>query len=257
MNLQLAEAGAVGEIFVGGPGLALGYLNAEASDRSRFLYSRLNSSGDSRLFRTGDLARRRSDGTLEFIGRVDDQVKIRGVRVELGEVRQAFAHVAGVRDAEVVARSDESGEPSLVAYVIAADASRPPTLDAVYRQLRQRLPSQLLPATCTFLSRLPRDANGKLDFDALPRPGGKRQGLEADFVAPRTALEQSLADIWEAALDTRPIGVLDDFFLLGGDSLRAATIAGDIRTRVGKDFSLMSLFDHPTIAELVTVLDVK
>src|SRR5271165_5590309 len=208
--------GAVGELYLGGEGLARGYLGQPGMTAERFVPDPYGESGG-RLYATGDLARLRFDGLIEFLGRRDQQVKIRGFRIELGEIEAALRAHPAVRDAAVAAREDTPGEKRLVAYVTGA----PIDLRALSEHLRTRLPDYMLPALFVPLAELPLTPNGKLDRRRLPPPEPAKIAGE-DFVAPRNALEQVLADLWRELLDAERIGAREHFFELGGHSLLAA-----------------------------------
>jgi amino acid adenylation domain-containing protein/thioester reductase-like protein len=236
----------------------------------------------SRLYRTGDLARYRPDGTIEFLGRVDQQIKLRGFRIELGEVAAALEQHPGVREAVVVAREDSPGEARLIAYVVPmqgtgdrgqgtdsqgdtvtrrqGESTEPITVSPNHRVtssdlrsfLQQRLPAYMLPSAFVVLDALPLTPNGKLDRRALPAPA--RDEADRAMVAPRDDLERAIAAIWQKLLRVERVGVHDDFFALGGHSLLASQLAFQLRISFQVDFSLRSLFDAPTVADLAQTI---
>jgi acyl carrier protein len=199
------------------------------------------------MYRTGDRARVRGDGALEFLGRLDDQVKVRGFRVEPGEVEAALAAHPAVREAAAAARDDARGERVLVGYVV-PDAASPPSAGELRAFLRARLPEHLVPGAFVFLDALPLSPNGKVDRRALPAPSAERPQVEAPFVAPRTGLEESLAAMWREVLGVERVGVDDGFFELGGHSLRATQVVSRVRDVFGVEVPLRRLFEAPTVA---------
>jgi amino acid adenylation domain-containing protein len=263
------DAGEVGEICLGGSGLARGYLNHPELTAERFIpnpFARADrpERAGSRLYRSGDLGRRRPDGELEFVGRADDQVKVRGNRVELGEIAAVLARHPEVRSAAVLALAAgegfAAGERRLVAYVVpadpaaAAEALSPPALRAF---LARELPDFMLPSAYVFLPDLPRTATGKIDRRALPAPGRERPPLDCELVPPRNPLEARLAAIWSELLAIDEIGVDDSLFELGGHSLLAAQIVSRVRTQLGQEVPLPVVFERPTVARLAAYLAEK
>jgi len=232
-------AGVPGEIYLGGDGLARGYLDRPDLTAERFVPDSFTGSGE-RLYRTGDLARRRPDGNLEFLGRIDHQVKVRGFRIELGEIEAALLAHAGVREA-AVGVLEENGSRRLVAWVA-------PRSEGLREALSQRLPSYMVPSDFVELAALPRTPNGKLDRKALPRP--EMPVNEDSFVAPGTPEEQTLAGIWAEVLGLERVGIHDDFFRLGGHSLLVVRLMSRVRRELDVDLPLRSLFQTPTVAGL-------
>jgi len=239
--------GIPGELYIGGAGLARGYLGRPDETADRFVPHPFAGDRPRRLYRTGDLARYHPDATVEFLGRLDDQVKIRGYRVEPGEVTETLRKHPSVREGFVLAR-DGPGGARLVAYVVPREPS-PPRREELRQYLSDRLPDYMVPGAFLLMDSLPLTANGKLDVRALPDPEAG-QDRERTFVAPRTQVEEVLAEVWSDLLRVSPIGVHDDFFALGGHSLLATQLISRVRTALGLEVSLRTLFDGPTIAQL-------
>ncbi|MEM1319026.1 MAG: amino acid adenylation domain-containing protein [Bacteroidota bacterium] len=241
---KLVPLGAVGEVYIGGVGVARGYLNREALNREKFIDSPLHPG--ERLYRTGDLARWLPNGLLEFRGRLDFQVKVRGYRIELGEIERVLQQSEAVQQAVVIARADASGSQQLVAYLVPKDAFDPAALKDF---LKARLPEYMIPPLFVELSALPLTTNGKVDRAALPEPDNS--GLLGEGqLAPRNATEQELARIWSSLLALESIGVHDNFFELGGHSLLATRIVSAIRQSLYSELAIRDLFECPTIAQL-------
>ncbi|MFG0610739.1 amino acid adenylation domain-containing protein [Delftia sp. WSY_14] len=248
-DMQLLPEGMIGELYIGGYGLARGYLDRRALTAERFVADPFDDRGG-RLYRTGDLVRWLSGGNIEYIGRADHQVKIRGFRIELGEVEKAVRSVAGVMDAAVLVH-DAPGGKQLTAYVVANAASAGQVLArSVRQQLGERLPDYMVPAHVLLLPALPRLVSGKLDRHALPAPQADAQRHHAP---PSTAEARALAQIWEEVLGVQPVGETDNFFELGGDSLLSLRMHAKVR-KLGNsrlDFKLRDLLQRPTIAGLL------
>ncbi|HEX8696368.1 MAG TPA: amino acid adenylation domain-containing protein [Longimicrobium sp.] len=251
LDEQLREAapGEVGEVWMSGAGLARGYLGAPGMTAERFRPDPFAAPG-ARMYRTGDLGRRLPDGDLECLGRIDHQVKVRGYRVEPGEIETALLAHPAVREA-AVSTWEERGERRLAAYV-AVDGEKPSAAE-LRAFVRGRLPDYMVPEAVVFLPALPRTPNGKVDRLALPAPDPARD-VEAEYVAPRTPAEEALAGIWAEVLGAERVGVRDDFFALGGHSLRAAQIAARVRERLGAELPLASLFSLTTVEELARLV---
>jgi len=241
--------GVRGHLHIGGRGLARGYLNRPDLTAEKFIPDPFRAEPGARMYRTGDLARYRADGNIEFFGRVDHQVKIRGFRIELGEIESVLRQHPGVRDAVVLAREEIPGEKRLVAYAI-ADAPA----DDLRRFLKEKLPAFMVPATVVLLDAFPMAPNGKVDRQALPAPDRTRPALEKAFVAPRDKLERQLAQIWGDVLGVQPIGMNDDFFELGGNSLMAVRLFALIEKELQRRLPLAAVFQGATIENLAAIL---
>jgi len=254
--LRPTPAGVAGELFIGGAGVARGYLNQPLETAARFVADPFTSEPGARLYRTGDLARYLPDGNIEFLGRVDHQVKVRGFRVELGEVEAVLASHPNIQQPVVVALNTEgsSREQRLVAYLVALNA-KPPATDELRSLLRLKLPDYMVPAAFVFLKTMPLTANGKIDRGALPAPDDLRPELEKVFVAPRTVVETELAGIWAGLLKVSEVGVYDNFFDLGGHSLLATQVVSRMRQTFQVEISLRSLFESPTVAALAAQIE--
>jgi amino acid adenylation domain-containing protein len=249
-----------GELCAGGVGVARCYLNRAAETAEKFVPDPLSTRPGARLYRTGDVARWRPDGTLEFLGRVDHQVKVRGFRVELGEVEATLTRHPAVRDAVVVAHDDGRGGKSLTGYFVAAGpadpalpaAELPPRL-RVY--LRERLPSYMVPRVLVELPAIPLTEVGKVDRAVLPPAADAPRSVANDYVAPRTPLERHLAELWARLLAVHPVGAEDDFFEMGGHSLLVAELVEELEAELGVEVPSRTLYLQPTVAELATSVE--
>jgi amino acid adenylation domain-containing protein len=244
--------GIPGELYVGGAGVARGYLNLPELTAEKFIHHPFSNDNNKRLYKTGDRARWLPDGNIEFLGRRDDQVKIRGYRIEPGEVEAALQACHGVQQCVVVAEPDHSGSGRLVGYVVGlADYDHSTVLD----QLRSKLPAYMIPTILMQLDNLPLTANGKVNKGALPKPDASH--MKAGSVAPGTELEKQLATIWAELLQIEFIGIEDNFFSFGGHSLLATRALSIIRQRLGMEAGVKDLFLYPTIRELAQHLSTQ
>ena len=249
-NRKPVSAGVPGELWIGGAGLALGYLKRPELTAEKFVNDPANP--DARLYRTGDEVRYRPDGTLEFLGRLDHQIKLHGFRIELGEIEYALANINGISQAIAIAREDHPGEKRLVAYYTGSDGL---SSTALIESLKATLPDYMIPAAFVRLEKFPLTPNAKVDRKALPRPANKRPLLAQDFIAPQTTLEKQLAGLWCDLLQLEEVGIDDSFFELGGNSLAAVRMVRQFHTRFGRELPAVKVFQHPTIAKLAEILE--
>ncbi|MEH1785598.1 MAG: non-ribosomal peptide synthase/polyketide synthase [Nostoc sp.] len=274
-NLQLVPVGVPGELHIGGAGLARGYLNRPELTQEKFIPNPFDRSRGAeeqgsrgaevlpnpqfpipspRLYKTGDLARYLPDGNIEYLGRIDNQIKIRGFRIEVGEIEAILSQHPGVRENVVVAREDIPGEKRLVAYFV-PQLEQTPTTDELRIFLKEKLPQYMVPSAFVTLEFLPLTPNGKVDRKALPVPDSDNTQLAVSFVAPRTPVEKVLADIWANALHIEKVGVLDNFFDLGGHSLSTIRVMSQVNETFQMNLPLRHLFAAPTIAELAQTIE--
>jgi len=245
--------GVIGELYIGGAGVARGYLNRPELNKERFLADPFSSQAGARLYKTGDVARYRNDGILEYLGRVDNQVKVRGYRIELGEIEATLASDPRVKSCAVLVREDEPGNKQLVGYVVPREG-RSPTAEDLRQFVKQKLPEYMAPAHFVFLDSIPLTTNGKVDRKALPAPSYEGISAAREYVAPRTETEKALADIWAKLLKVERIGIHDDFFDSGGHSLMAMRAVSQIGEKFEVNLPLAVLLEAPTIAELAKKL---
>jgi amino acid adenylation domain-containing protein len=248
-------AGVAGELYIGGDVLARGYLGRAELTAEKFVPDAFGTEQGMRLYRTGDVVRYLADGNLEFAGRVDEQVKVRGFRIELGEIEATLLRHPWVREAVLSVHEDDTGDKRLVAYVVAGEMADETMTTGLRGYLKERLPEYMLPQSFVLLEALPLNANGKIDRRALPAPDEHRPQMEEGFIAPRTPVEEVLAEIWSEVLGIQEIGVHDNFFALGGHSLLATQVASRVREAFQAEFALQRIFAAPTIAELALVID--
>jgi hypothetical protein len=249
--LQPMPIGIPGEIYIGGAGVARGYLNRPELTAERFVRDPFDVQGQGRLYKTGDRGRWRADGVIEFLGRADNQVKIRGYRIELEEIETQLARHEQVREAVVAVRADPPGEKRLIAYVtLKHEVSARQLVDF----LRQRLPDFMLPSMFVTLDSLPLTPSGKVDRKALVPPEGASHVAAEAYVAPRTAAESVIAEIWCSLLGANAVGVHDNFFEIGGHSLLLVRFAARVRDVFQISLTLKQIFDHPTVAGVVEEL---
>ena len=248
-KLEPVPAGVTGELYIGGVGLARGYLNRPELTATRFVPHPFATTPGARLYRTGDLGRYRAGGSIEFLGRMDHQVKIRGYRVELGEIESALGEQPIVREAVVMVREDTPEDKRIVAYVVLNQKCESPA-DELRRAIKEKLPSYMIPSAFVVLEAMPLTPNGKIDRKALPAPDQTRPDIEGVFVAPRTPIEEMIADIWSQVLKLEKVGVHDKFFSLGGHSLLATQVAQRVRETFKVPLPLRLFFETPTVADL-------
>ncbi|MGH9665708.1 MAG: phosphopantetheine-binding protein, partial [Bryobacteraceae bacterium] len=248
-DLRLVPVGVPGELLIGGIAVGRGYWNRNDLTVARFIPDPFGAESGARLYCTGDLARYRGDGAIEFLGRIDHQVKIRGFRIEPGEIEDALRSHPGVRDCVVLA-FEERGVKRLVAYIVTDGPALP---DADLRaHIRRRLPEYMVPALMLPMPALPQLPNGKLDRKALPPPSCAAVQSSSRPQVPRNAREQALAEIWRGVLGVEHVGIHDNFFALGGDSILSIQVAARA-SQVGLHLTLGQIFQYQTIAELAAV----
>ncbi|HLG64403.1 MAG TPA: amino acid adenylation domain-containing protein [Ktedonosporobacter sp.] len=250
---QPCPIGVPGELYLGGVGLARGYLYRPELSAQRFIPHPFSLEPGARLYRTGDRASLRPDGNIEFLGRLDHQVKIRGFRIELGEIEEALNKQPSVHESVVIVREDVPGEKRLVAYLI-PEADNAPVISDVRQALKERLPEYMLPAAFVVLDALPITSNAKVDVKALPAPEAVQGKTETTYVAPESQIERDIAAIWCDILHLEKVGVHENFFDLGGHSLLLARLQDRLQTVLHKNVSLLDLFQHTTISALAALL---
>jgi len=246
--------GEVGELNIAGVQVAQGYLGRPKLTAERFVRDPFSERLGARMYKSGDLARWRPDGNLEFLGRMDHQVKILGMRIELGEIEAALETHPLVERATVLAREDVPGEKRLVAYVVPKTADHL-SLAELRPHLQQRLPDYMIPPALVLMDSMPVTANGKTDRKALPPPSRKRPELEQAYLGPRTTLERFICAVWSELIHIDGIGIRDRFFDLGGNSILAAVFIRRIEQELGENIYIVSIFDSPTVAEYAQFLD--
>jgi amino acid adenylation domain-containing protein len=266
-NNQLLPIGVPGELYIGGDGLAKGYLGRPALTEERFLGDPFSPFPESKLYRTGDRVRRLRDGRIEFIGRLDNQIKLRGFRIELGEIEFSLNQHPGVKQCVLAVRRNDHaevrlggntmpkdrGDGILVAYFESVGVT-PPTAAELRAHLKKVLPDFMIPSVFIRMDRLPLTHNGKIDRSALPRPGERQAESLREFTPPRDAIEKMLVEVWEKTLKLKQIGVHDNFFELGGHSLAAVRMMSEIRSLTGKGLPLATLFQSSTVAALAEII---
>ncbi|WP_165742232.1 non-ribosomal peptide synthetase [Candidatus Thiosymbion oneisti] len=251
-NHNLTPPGIPGELCIAGVGLARGYLNRPELTAEKFIEVEVFGEPQ-RLYKTGDLARWLPDGNIESLGRIDHQVKLRGFRIELGEIEAVLTQHPSIRQSVVIVWEVRSDEKRLVAYAV-PNAEPPPTPDELRRFMEEKLPDYMVPVRFVLLESLPLTPSGKIDRRRLPTPDLFRRDVEQKFIAPRTPIEKTLANIWVEVLEHGNIGIHDDFFHLGGHSLLAVRVASLTREHLGVEMPVRILFEHPTLAGLATVI---
>ncbi|NER25603.1 MAG: amino acid adenylation domain-containing protein [Symploca sp. SIO1C2] len=247
-QLQPVPIGVPGEIYIGGAGLAKGYLNRPELTQEKFILNPFDDSGKTILYKTGDLCRYLPDGNIEYIGRIDHQVKIRGFRIELGEIETVLNTHTQIQQAVVIATEELSGNKRLVAYVVSEDESL--STNQMRELLKQKLPEYMMPAAFVTLDNLPLTPNGKVDRKALPAPDGEI-AREHEYVAPRTPSEEIIANIFTEVLGVPNVGIYDNFFELGGHSLLTTQVISRLNQTFSVEISLRQMFETPTVAGLI------
>jgi amino acid adenylation domain-containing protein len=253
-QMRRVEPGSSGELYLGGIGLAKGYRNHPELTAQKFVTNLSGATMGKRLYRTGDLVRELPNGEIEFLGRIDDQIKIRGYRIEPGEIVAALNSYPGVRSSVVIAHADDSGEKRLIAYLILAGDSRP-TPAMLRSHLLKHIPDYMIPTQFAVVNLLPLNNNGKIDHAALPTPDQSNILPDEEFVAPQSIVELRLAEIIASLLHLDRVGKNDNFFLLGGHSLLGTQLLTRISQSFGVEMSLLSLFDHPTLAGMSSEIE--
>jgi amino acid adenylation domain-containing protein len=253
-QLSPVPIGAIGDLYIGGDGVARGYLHRPDLTAERFIVNPFRDKGSATpLYKTGDLARYRPNGEIECLGRVDTQVKVRGFRIELGEIESVLAKYPGAEKNVVIARDEAGGDKRLVAYIAGSQAKSLST-EELREFLKQRLPDYMLPSQFVLLETLPLTPNGKVDRRALPAPEQLESTALTGHVAPRNSVESELVKIWESVLNIRNVGVKQDFFELGGHSLLVAKLLRRIEHTFDKKLSMAAIFEAPTIQQQASVL---
>ena len=252
-HLQPVPIGVPGELHIAGAGLARGYHRRPELTSEKFILNPFDDDPEARLYKTGDFVRYRSDGNLEFLGRLDDQIKIRGIRIELSEIEAAINECDGIREAVVTAQKGPAGGLRLVAYIV-ADQRTTLKEDQIRTFLKSKLPDYMLPARFVVLPMFPLTRNGKIDRQALGAIAPAPDPRQPSSIAPRDSLEYRLLKIWEEVLSISPIGMDDDFFDLGGDSLQSIMLLAGIESTFNRKLSLGVLYEAPTIARLAARL---
>ncbi|MEH2051408.1 amino acid adenylation domain-containing protein [Nostoc sp.] len=251
-HLQPVPIGVAGELHIGGLGLARGYLNRPELTAEKFISNPFSDEAETRLYKTGDLARYLWDGNIEFLGRIDHQVKIRGFRIELGEIEALLTQHPNLREAIVLAQEDNMGNKRLIAYIV-PNQEPAPKVSELRSFLKNHLPDYMIPSDFVVLKTLPLNPNGKVDRQTLPTYKQEKSELEVVFVAPRTSVEKALAQIWCQVLGLERVGIHDNFFELGGDSILNIQIVSRA-SQAGLQLIPKQLFDYPTIAELAALV---
>ncbi|WP_184543421.1 non-ribosomal peptide synthetase [Mucilaginibacter sp. FT3.2] len=252
--------GTIGEIYIGGDGVSKGYLNRPELNNERFVDDIFSGVSGSKMYRTGDLGKIREDGEIVCLGRIDHQVKVRGYRIELEEIEQNLLKQVNIKQAVVIAREDIPGNPRLVAYIIVdetvADTNLKAQFETWQRGLLDVLPEYMVPDDFVLMEAIPITPNGKIDRKALPKPDYGNIQRTGEFIAPRTANEKLVAQIWQETMEIKSISITDNFFELGGRSLIAVKIMARIEKETGKRLPLATLFKHATIQKLAATLDI-
>ncbi|MBJ6360366.1 amino acid adenylation domain-containing protein [Paenibacillus sp. MAHUQ-46] len=251
-RLELVPTGVFGELYIGGAGLALGYLGQPNLSRNRFIQHPFSDDPNAKVFKTGDLARFLPDGNVEFLGRLDHQVKVRGYRIEIGEIEVQLQQYGKLAQSVVVPRTAANGEVRLAAYVVLGDSNA--RIEELKSFLKSRLPDYMVPSHYVVLDQIPLTVNGKVDTAALPKPE-LLASKDKEYLAPRTTSEATAVDIWRNLLENPAVGVLDNFFEVGGNSLLATQVVSQAKARFGCDIPLRYLFEYPVLADWAAQID--
>ena len=244
--------GVIGEMYVGGAGVARGYLNRPELTAERFVKDHFSSS--SCLYRTGDLGRFLPNGDLEYLGRIDNQVKIRGFRIEIGEIETALSQFPDVQENIVIVATDaETNQKRLIAYLVCTSGKQP-NIQTLRNHLQQLLPDYMIPSQIVYLDKFPLTPNGKIDRKSLPIPEINRENIGIEFVAPATEIEQKIAEIWQQVLGINRVGRFDNYFVLGGDSIRSIRVCS-LAQAAGLNLKIEQIFSHPVLLELAKFLE--
>jgi len=250
-DMQPVPIGAPGELYIGGIGLARGYLNRAKLTAEKFVPDPFSKESGVRLYRTGDMVRYRDDGNIEFLGRIDTQVKLRGYRIELGEIEIALSNHPQIQQCVAIVREDDLGDKRLVAYIVVKKQEQTPSVGDLRRFLQNLLPDYMLPSTFVVLEKLPLTPNAKIDHSALPKPSiANIVDFDKPFVAPRSPVEEILTLIYGEVIGIEQISIYDNFFELGGDSLLALTIISQIQDMLGVEVLLQAFFEKSTVADV-------
>ena len=278
-SMQPVPVNVPGEIYVGGAGLARGYLNSPRLTAERFLPNPFLESYEGAilkneeavaspislqpaaggrkaytLYRTGDLARLLTTGNMEYLGRIDHQVKLRGFRIELGEIESLLSQHSAVKETVVIVREDTPDSKQLIAYFTTEPGHRTPTANQIRQFLTPKLPNYMIPSAYVPISNLPLTPNGKLDRRKLPMPKGDRPHLDQAYRAPATKTEQIMASVWKEVLNLDSVGIYDSFFDLGGNSFLMVQVHTQLQERLHQEFSVAEMFNYPTIDALTSYL---
>ena len=250
-NLQPVPIGVHGDLYISGTGLAEGYWKSPELTREKFPPNPFQPGA--RMYKTGDRARWLADGTIEYLGRLDNQAKIRGFRVELGEIETILGRHGAVSQCVVTARENRPGDKVLVAYFVSQDESAPDVAD-MREYMRNELPDYMIPSAFVCMDKLPLTPNGKIDRNALPAPEERPIEIRDDFAAPRDALEQGLARAWSNVLRVKRVGLRDNFFDLGGNSMAAVQLISEVQKLTGRTLPLATLFQASTVEAFAEIL---
>jgi acyl carrier protein len=247
--------GVAGELYIGGDGLARGYLHRANLTAEKFVVDPFSDRPDVRLYRTGDLVRYLPDGNLQFVGRLDHQVKVRGFRIELGEIEAVLERHPTVQSAVVAAREEVPGGTQLIGYMVLRQGEEKPSTTKLRSYLQEHLPSYMVPSFLMFLDAFPLTPNRKVDRGRLPAPDGEADRSSRQYAPPTTATEAALVELWQSVLAIDKIGIYDDFFELGVHSLLAIRLVYRLENLFGISFPLRKLFQYSNIASLAEAIE--